>query len=89
MMKNRKMISLLLCAVLLLPLCVCAAEEDPVLMTVNGTEIRKSDADEYMYGYYINGYIEYYGDYTSVLVCSLRLPRVTTCSLRVLLKHSA
>lgn len=67
MKKSLRIAVLLVCAVLLLPLCVCAEDEDPVLMTVNGTEIRKSEADEYMYGYYVNGYIGYYGDYTSVL----------------------
>lgn len=60
--------ALLVCAVLLMVSVIApAAAEDPVLATVNGIDITLSEADRYMYGYFLGGYIDYYGDYTTVL----------------------
>lgn len=62
--------ALLVCAVLLMVSVIApAAAEDPVLATVNGIDITLSEADRYMYDYFLDGYIDYYGDYTTVLQC--------------------
>lgn len=65
--KIRTVIALLMAVIMLFSVSVFAEEADPVLATVNGKSITRSQTEEFLMSMYVNGYIEDMSDYRAAL----------------------